>query len=459
MLDHLIDAPDGDAAEIVALTEDALDGWLAEQPPETATWIRATRFAAKPDTQCLVAAPDGRLGRVVVGVAAERDPWAFAGLPAALPEGEYRLADGAGGQAATDAALGWALGAYRFGRYRAPGERLARLVWPAGCDRRHVENLAPAIALVRDLINTPAVDRGPGELADCAADRAAAHGGACAVTVGDDLLAANYPAVHAVGRAAARAPRLIDLTWGEEDAPRLTLVGKGVCFDSGGLDLKSASGMKLMKMDMGGAAHVLGLARALMGGGVAARLRVLVPAVENSVAGNALRPLDVIGTRKGLTVEVGNTDAEGRLILADALAEADSERPGLLIDCATLTGAARVALGPDVPALFTPDDALAADLARHAAPERDPLWRLPLWAPYRELLDSKVADINNVSEGPYAGAVTAALFLKEFVSETPAWAHIDMMAWNLKARPGRPVGGEAMGLRALYAAVRERFAG
>ena len=279
-----------------------------------------------------------------------------------------------------------------------------------------------------------------------------------AVTVGDDLLAANYPAVHAVGRAATRAPRLIDLTWGAADAPKLTLVGKGVCFDSGGLDLKPASGMKLMKKDMGGAALVLGLAGAVMGVGLDVRLRVLVPAVENAVAGNALRPLDVIATRKGITVEVGNTDAEGRLILCDALAEADSEAPDLIVDCATLTGAARVALGPDVPALYTPDDALAADLLRHAAAERDPLWRMPLWRPYREMLDSKVADINNIADGPYAGSITAALFLEEFVSETRAWAHLDMMAWNLKARPGRPVGGEAMGLRALYAMIVERFA-
>ncbi len=459
VFDHLIDAPQDAAPEIVALAQEALDGWLADQSPAATAWVRANGFDAKPGARCLVPGPDGRIERVLLGVAPHRDPWAFAELPTALPAGDYRLADGLAQQAAADAALGWALGGYRFTRYRAAGEPLARLVWPAECDRAEVETIAGATFLVRDLINTPAEDMGPDALAGAAQELAAAHGADCAVTVGEALIAANYPAVHAVGRAAARAPRLIDLSWGEADAPTVTLVGKGVCFDSGGLDLKSANAMKLMKKDMGGAAHVLGLARAIMGADLPVRLRVLVPAVENSVSGNALRPLDVIRTRKGLTVEVGNTDAEGRLVLADALAEADSECPELLIDCATLTGAARVALGPDVPALFTPDDALAADLIRNAAVECDPVWRLPLWEPYRELLDSKVADINNVSEGAFAGAVTAALFLKEFVTETPAWAHLDMMAWNLKARPGRPVGGEAMALRALYALIRERFGG
>ena len=461
--DHLIDAPQGAAPEIVALRPDTLDGWLEGAPAAAAQWVRANRFTAKPGTHCLVPGDDGAIAQVLLGIESARDPWAYGGLPTALPAGDYRLADdladGLDETAATDAALGWALGGYRFSRYREPTEPLARLVWPGACDRRRVETLAAAVTLTRDLINTPAEDMGPDDLAEAASSLAADHGGACAVTVGDDLLAANYPLIHAVGRAAARAPRLIDLTWGETDAPKVTLVGKGVCFDSGGLDLKSASGMKLMKKDMGGAAQVLGLARAVMGAGVGVRLRVLIPAVENSVAGNAIRPLDVIRSRKGLTVEIGNTDAEGRLVLADALTEADGEAPDLLIDCATLTGAARVALGTELPALFTPDDALAADLLRNAAAECDPLWRLPLWAPYRELLDSTVADINNISDGAYAGAVTAALFLQEFVGETTAWAHLDMMAWNLKARPGRPVGGEAMALRALFALIEERFGG
>ncbi len=457
MLAQLVTTPETAAVEIVSVTADTLDDWRAGAPSEAAAWVATVGFAAKPDEHCLVPGAGGRLAQVLLGVDVARDAWAYAGLPAALPAGDYRLADGVDASTATDAALGWALGAYRFTRYKEAKGTLARLVWPAACDRGRVETLAAAIGLTRDLINTPAEDMGPAELADAAVALAAANGGACGVIVGDELIAEGYPMIHAVGRAAARAPRLIDLTWGAADARKVTLVGKGVCFDSGGLDLKSAGGMKLMKKDMGGAAHVLGLARAIMAAGLPVRLRVLVPAVENSVAGNAVRPLDVIGTRKGLTVEIGNTDAEGRLVLADALTEADAEAPELIVDCATLTGAARVALGTELPALFTPDDALAADLLRHAAVEQDPLWRLPLWAPYRAQLDSKVADLNNISDGPFGGAITAALFLEHFVTETAAWAHLDMMAWNLKARPGRPVGGEAMGLRALFAMIEERF--
>ena len=459
MLAQLVTTPETAAVEIVAVTADTLDDWRAGAPSEAATWIATVGFAAKPGEHCLVPGAGGRLAQVLLGVDVARDAWAYAGLPATLPAGDYRLADAVDASTATDAALGWALGAYRFTRYKAAKGTLARLVWPAACDRGRVETLAAAIGLTRDLINTPAEDMGPAELADAAVALAAANGGACGVIVGDELIAEGYPMIHAVGRAAARAPRLIDLTWGAADARKVTLVGKGVCFDSGGLDLKSAGGMKLMKKDMGGAAHVLGLARAIMAAGLPVRLRVLVPAVENSVAGNAVRPLDVIGTRKGLSVEIGNTDAEGRLVLADALTEADAEAPELIVDCATLTGAARVALGTELPALFTPDDALAADLLRHAAVEQDPLWRLPLWAPYRAQLDSKVADLNNISDGPFGGAITAALFLEHFVTETAAWAHLDMMAWNLKARPGRPVGGEAMGLRALFAMIEERFGG
>ncbi|MGH6959389.1 MAG: leucyl aminopeptidase family protein, partial [Dongiaceae bacterium] len=323
--------------------------------------------------------------------------------------------------------------------------------------REAVERTARAVFLVRDLVNTPAEDMGPAELAAAAEGVARAAGARLKVVVGDALLKANYPMVHAVGRASARAPRLIDLRWGDR-GPRIALVGKGVCFDSGGLDLKPSSNMLLMKKDMGGAAHVLALAQMIMATGLPVRLRVLVPAVENSVSGNAFRPLDVLRSRKGLTVEVGNTDAEGRLILADALAEACTEKPDLLVDCATLTGAARVALGTDLPALFANDDATAEALLRHGQAEDDPLWRLPLHRPYRKQLDSKVADINNVSAGAYGGAITAALFLAEFVEPAVPWVHIDMMAWNVSARPGRPEGGEAVALRALYALIAERAA-
>ncbi|HYC14728.1 MAG TPA: leucyl aminopeptidase family protein, partial [Stellaceae bacterium] len=313
------------------------------------------------------------------------------------------------------------------------------------------------ITLARDLINTPAEDMGPAELSGAAETLAGKHGARFSVLIGDELLSANYPMVHAVGRGSARAPRLIDIVWGDPKAPKLTLVGKGVCFDSGGLDLKPAQGMRMMKKDMGGAATLLGLAAAIMDARLPVRLRLLVPAVENFVSGTSIRPLDVIRTRKGLAVEIGNTDAEGRLILCDALAEADSEKPQLILDAATLTGAARVALGPELPALFANDDALAEELVAAGTAESDPLWRLPLWKPYRKLLDSKVGDLNNVSESGFAGAIIAALFMAEFVSPATPWAHIDTFAWNQATRPGRPEGGEALALRALYAALKRRF--
>ncbi len=319
------------------------------------------------------------------------------------------------------------------------------------------ERLAAAVFLARDLVNTPAGDLGPEELAAAAVHVAESAGACHRVIVGDDLLAENYPTIHAVGRASTRAPRLVDITWGDPAAPKLTLVGKGVCFDSGGLDLKTASGMRLMKKDMGGAAIMLGLAQAIIDARLPVRLRVLLPCVENSVSGNAMRPMDIVRTRQGLTVEIGNTDAEGRLILCDALAEASTETPALLIDMATLTGAARVALGPELAALFCNDDRLAAALLEASAAEEDPMWRMPLWRPYRKMLDSKVADLNNVSEGPYAGAITAALYLQEFVAPGIPWAHFDVMAWNPQSRPGRPEGGEATALRALYAHIAQRF--
>src|SRR5438874_526769 len=296
-----------------------------------------------------------------------------------------------------------------------------------------------------------------GKLARVLGRVAKAAGARHRVIVGDDLLTANYPTIHAVGRASVRAPRLVDIVWGDPAAPKVTLVGKGVCFDSGGLDLKTASGMRLMKKDMAGAAIVLGLAQAIMDAQLPVRLRVLLPCVENAVSGNAMRPLDIVRTRKGLTVEIGNTDAEGRLILCDALAEASTEKPELLIDMATLTGAARVALGPELAALFCNDEGLARGLLETAAAEEDPMWRMPLWRPYRKMIDSKIADINNVSESPHAGAVTAALYLQEFVEPQIPWAHLDVMAWNPQSRPGRPEGGEATALRALYAHITQRF--
>lgn len=455
MPDHLVARADAATIPITPVAAKDLPAWLGRQPERLGRWIRGSRFDGKPGAHLVLPDDDGAPGRVLLGVAEEPDIWSWAGLPLALPEGRYLVDAKLPAAAASRAALGWALGGYAFTRYRKPRRRPAELVWLQTADRAAVTRAAEATFLVRDLVNTPAEDMGPAELAAVAVKVARAHGARSQVTVGDALLKRNYPTIHAVGRASSRAPRLIDLRWGAK-GPRITLVGKGVCFDSGGLDLKPASGMEIMKKDMGGAAHVLALAQMIMAAKLPVRLRVLIPAVENSVSGNAFRPLDVIRTRKGLTVEVGNTDAEGRLVLCDALAEAMTETPDLVIDCATLTGAARVALGPDLPAMFANDDATAEALLRHGLAQDDPVWRMPLHTGYRAMLDSKVADMNNVSSGPFAGAITAALFLEAFVDPAVPWVHLDLYAWNPRARPGRPDGGAAMALRALYALIAER---
>ncbi len=452
----LIDGDSG-AVPIVAVSKDGLAAWRDQAPARERDWAAAIGFAAEPGKIAFVPGKDGRLGRVLVGLGNDNAMWALAGLSETLPEGNYRLAANPEGGEASRIALGWALGTYAFTRYHEKKQGTARLVWPEGADRGLVERLAAAIFLARDLITTPASDLGPEELAAAAVRVAEAAGARHRVIVGDALLGENYPTIHAVGRASARAPRLVDIIWGDEGAPKVTLVGKGVCFDSGGLDLKQASGMLNMKKDMAGAAIVLALGQAIMAAGLKVRLRVLMACVENSVSGNAMRPRDIIRTRKGLTVEIGNTDAEGRLILCDALAEAATEKPAMIVDIATLTGAARVALGPELGAMFCNDDALAAGLLAAGAAEDDPLWRMPLYRPYRRNLDSKVADLNNVSEGPQGGAITAALYLQEFVDPDTPWAHLDVMAWNARARPGRPEGAEAQTLRALYAHIAGRF--
>ena len=446
-----------EALPITPLVEAKLKGWLAGPGRSLRGWVESTGFAAKPGELSLVAGDDGRLARVLVGVHAKDELWALAALPQALPPGVYRLDAALAAAAATKAALGWALGSYRFARYRKAPPLGATLLWPKHADRAAVERTADGVFLARDLINTPSSDMGPAELADAARKLARRHRAALEVIEGERLITRNYPLIHAVGRASARAPRLIDLVWGEKAAPKVTLVGKGVCFDTGGLDLKPAAGMLMMKKDMGGAATMLGLASMVMAAGLPVRLRLLIPAVENSVSGNAMRPLDVVKSRKGISVEIGNTDAEGRLVLADALAEADSETPAVIIDCATLTGAARVALGPELPALFANDERLAADLLRHGTAEADPLWRLPLWRPYRRMLESKTADVNNAPDGAFAGSIAAALFLEEFVSDGTPWAHIDSYGWNARARPGRPEGGEGLAMRALFAMLKARF--
>jgi leucyl aminopeptidase len=380
-------------------------------------------------------------------------PGRLAGL---LPDGVYRFANAAHDQRL--AALAFALGLYRFGRYRKTEDKAIRLALPDVVDGDDLSRIVEGVTLARDLINTPANDLGPAELEDAVRALATRHGAHVNATVGDDLLAANFPLIHAVGRAAARPPRLVDFTWGDAAHPKITLIGKGVCFDTGGLDIKPDSAMLIMKKDMGGAACVLALAHMIMDAGLPVRLRVLVPAVENSISGGAFRPLDVYRSRQGLTVEIGNTDAEGRLILADALALADDEAPELMVDMATLTGAARVALGPDLPPFYTDDDALADGLAGCAAAENDPLWRMPLWRPYEQMLDSKTADINNVSSGSQGGSITAALFLSRFVSRAKAWIHLDVYGWTPSARSARPEGGECQAARALYRLLQDRYA-
>ena len=455
MPEILIESSD-EATPVWSVAEDALEAWSRTRPEEQRTWLATTGFKAEAGEIRLVPATDGSLAGVALGLGSAPDLWCFGGLARGLPGGVYRLS-GLTDDLAAPAALGWALGGYAFDRYRTADDEVARLVWPPSVDAPQIRRVAAAVGLVRDLVNTPAEDLGPEELALAATTLAAEHGAEATVTVGEELLAGNFPAIHAVGRAAARAPRLVDIHWGDAARPKLTLIGKGVCFDSGGLDIKPSSGMLRMKKDMGGAANVLGLASLVMGAGLAVRLRVLIPAVENAIAGNAFRPGDVIVTRKGLSVEIGNTDAEGRIILSDALALADEEAPDLVIDMATLTGAARVALGPELPAMFTADEALAEATLRHSRRIVDPLWRLPLHRPYAEGLKSPIADLNNVSDGPMAGAVTAALFLESFVERSATWMHFDMYAWNDKSRPGRPRGGEAQTIRALFEVIAERY--
>jgi len=455
--DCFLESRPADAVAIVPVIQNEFQQWLEQQAETWRRWVQRTGFSGKAGSICLVPDEQQALAAVLVGAKTKDDPWICGGLSGTLPAGNYYLATDWSAEELNRATLAWGLGAYQFSRYKKNKPIGARLALDDNCDGAQIQRQLQAITLVRDLINTPAEDMMPENLAEAATALAQDCNAEITQIVGDDLLAQNYPMIHAVGRASVHAPRLLDLRWGGENRPKVTLVGKGVCFDSGGLDLKSANAMRLMKKDMGGAAHVLGLAQLIMRAGLPVRLRVLVAAVENAVAGNALRPGDVIRSRKGLSIEIHNTDAEGRLILCDALAEAAGEKPDVIIDFATLTGSARVALGTDIPALFCNNDALADGLLNAAQREHDPLWRLPLHKPYREMLDSKIADIVNASSGSYAGAITAALFLQEFAPADSAWAHLDLMAWNTKARPGRPEGGEAMGLRAVYRYLQERF--
>jgi leucyl aminopeptidase len=444
------------------LYEDEIERWRNALAPLARQWLGEQNFKAEKHRVVLLPNSDGSTACAVAGLGkrqGELSLWHAAGLAERLPARRFRFAQEFAAAEATQLALGFAYGGYRFERYRSSKNELASLDPPSNADMAYVANAAESLRMARDWINTPAGDFGPPQLAAAARQVADRHQAAFKEWIGEDLLAANFPAIHAVGRASSEAPRLLELRWapaGGAAYPRITLIGKGVCFDSGGLDIKSSSGMGLMKKDMGGAAVALALAHLLMSARIRAQIRVLVPAVENAISGNAYRPGDVLATRKGLTVEVGNTDAEGRLVLCDALAFADAEQPALIIDFATLTGAARVALGPELPALFGNDDQIVQELARTAAAEHDPLWPMPLWAGYDDELASKIADLNNVAASTFAGAIFGALFLKRFVTESP-WLHIDLYAWNSKDRPGRGVGGEAQALRGVYRYLVERF--
>ena len=446
------------ARPIHLVDKDSFAEWAKRRPAEDRALLEAHRFDGKAESAFAIL-PRGGEFEVVSAVksAAALSPWCLAKLAASLPEGTYKLASGEPGEAA----LGWLLAQHRFDPYRKVheperGPRVLLTGEAARIDR--AVRLAQATALVRDLVNTPAADLGPAELEQAVRDEAKSSGAQVSVTSGDEL-ATGYPLIAAVGGAATpdRAPRLIELEWGKAGDPRIAIIGKGVCFDSGGLDLKPASGMRWMKKDMGGAAHAIALARLVMAERLPVRLHLLIPAVENAVSGAAYRPGDIVKSRKGLFVEIDNTDAEGRLVLADALAKAAEFGPELIVDFATLTGAARVALGPDLPAFFASDDALAADAETAARDVEDPLWRMPLWAPYDEMLKSDIADLANASNSPMAGCITAAMFLKRFVADEIAWAHLDTYAWRDAAKPGRPKGGEAVGLRAFFALLERRY--
>jgi len=441
------------ATPILATDAKRLPRLLDKLTPTQRRWVQASDFEGRAHSHCTVPGAKGEIELVIAGVRDADDPWALAHLPLKLAAGRYALGKGPVTIGEDKAAFGWALGSYQFSRYRKARRKPADLQLEGSARVVQALGLAEAVKLVRDLVNTPAEDMGPAELSDVVREQADLFGAEFDEWVGDELLAQNFPAIHAVGRAAARPPRLLELNWGDAKHPRLAIVGKGVCFDTGGLDIKHAEGMRLMKKDMGGAAHAIALARLVMQRKLPYRLQLLVPAVENSIAGNAYRPGDVIRTRAGHTIEIGNTDAEGRVVLADALAYAIEDKPKLVIDFATLTGAARVALGPELPALFVNDDKLAGKLIAAAEAVEDPLWRMPLWRSYRRLFESDVADFNNTGKGGFAGAIVGALFLDWFVPESTPWAHFDTYAWNDASRPGRPAGGDAMGLRAALAAL------
>ncbi len=444
-----------DPVMLMPVTGEQLNAWLGSQPQTVQHWIDSHRFKATAHTHCVIPGNNGSIDRVLYGVAENPDLWALSDATAKLPAGDYLLACDWDETQRHQATLGWGLGAYQFSRYKLEKKADVRLLLKEFSGALKAE--LSAMIRVRDLINTPPNDMMPPELAAEARLLADRYSAEYSQIVGDALLDENYPAIHAVGRASVHEPRLVELTWGDEEHPRIALVGKGVCFDSGGLDLKSAAGMRYMQKDMGGAAHVLGLAELIMAANLPVHLHVIIPAVENAVSGNAFHPGDILESRSGKTIEIDNTDAEGRLVLCDGIAEACQHEPELLIDFATLTGAARVAVGTEISCYFTNQDTLARDLDQAAATINDPVWRLPLHQPYFEMIKSEPADIVNSGSGPFGGAITAALFLEFFVTPKTDWIHFDIMAWNQRNRPGRPKGGEAMGIRAAFEMIKLRY--
>jgi leucyl aminopeptidase len=451
----LLKAGDDKAIQLRVVTTAAWPKICGQLPGAAQKWADAQNFTGSAGTCLQIPDGKGAIAEVILGSNPDDDGFHLVRLCRQLPPGTYAFKN-TKSESPRFAELAWCLEAYGFDRYKALTRQIPRLACSPHVDYEDVVRLANATYLVRDLINTPSNDFGPDEL-EAAARKVASRYKAKLGVITGEVLKRGFPMVHEVGKASPRQPRLIDFSWGSVRAPKVTLVGKGVCFDTGGLDIKAASGMALMKKDMGGAANVLGLAQMIMDARLPVRLRVLIPAVENAIAGNAFRPGDILKSRKGLSVEIGNTDAEGRLILGDALALADEEAPDLLIDMATLTGSARVALGPDLPPFYTSDESLAADVTRHAAGQRDPLWRMPFWDPYYALFESSVADMNNSADSSFAGSITAALFLKRFVERAKSYLHLDIYGWTPTAKPGFPKGGEAQGIRTLFSLIAERY--
>lgn len=431
--------------------------WLEGQSDSIKGWVNSHRFTAKANSCCVIPSAQGGVDCVLYGAPAGAGVWTLGAAASLLPEGDYELVEDWNDAERELALLGFALGSYQFDRYVDKPSQRVRMLINFGADALRAQ--VQATALVRDLINTPPEDLMPQDLAIATSELAAEFGGEFTQIIGDQLLLENYPTIHAVGRASIHAPRLLELTWGNPEHPRIALVGKGVCFDSGGLDMKPSAGMRYMQKDMGGAAHVLGLAYLIMANELPVSLHVLVPAVENAVSSNAFHPGDILQTRSGLTVEIENTDAEGRLVLCDAITEAVSHNPELVIDFATLTGAARVAVGTDIACYFSNDDVLSQAVDATAAEVGDPVWRLPLHAEYASMLKSNFADLMNASKTPYGGAITAALFLQRFIKSDTDWMHFDVMAWNTGSKPGRPEGGEALGLRAVFQMLQARYGG